>query len=87
MTTQPQHTPGPWVSDAHLVLTSDDYSIATVRSKSLTAEETNANAMLMAAAPEMLEALEAIIADLTPSQRLKHLSALEAVSKARGRKE
>ena len=84
MTTQTQHTPGPWVSDAHLVLTSDDYSIATVRSKSLTAEETNANAMLMAAAPEMLEALELTISKDMLSGETRDI-ATAAIAKARGK--
>ena len=57
------HTPGPWIIDAHpvtqkrLVVGAGDWvAVCSERGE----EEAQANARLIAAAPELLEALEAI---------------------------
>ena len=63
-----KHTPGPWVcqtqangsSIRHPVILSDDGAVATAQWCDNT-QKTNANARLIAAAPELLEALQAFI--------------------------
>lgn len=74
------HTPGPWVStdmvtprnwtDRKMIgecvlVRTEEFAIADVRSDFCIAEEAKANARLIAAAPELLEALKAVLsADL-----------------------
>lgn len=60
---QTKHTPGPWVAVAHYVRTPLDaqgggWMVADCRDVSLPREQVQANAHLIAAAPELLEALE-----------------------------
>lgn len=85
------HTPGPWTLNGRTVLgecfTGELRSICdSVRGGDPT--QANANARLIAAAPELLEALEQIIGDL-PSRRdwldpeVENV-AREAIRKARG---
>ena len=65
-----KHTPGPWVcqtqangsSIRHPVILSDDGAVATAQWCDNT-QKTNANARLIAAAPELLEALNAVLRD------------------------
>lgn len=75
-----KHTPGPWSAElmkigtikrgtsAYVLLDGDEYNIAMIsswKSQPDTAAEAEANARLIAAAPELLEALEALLnADL-----------------------
>ena len=57
-----QHTPGPWrVDDEIFVIGPDKLSIFGGASTKRSEEVCKANARLIAVAPEMLEALEAII--------------------------
>ena len=58
-----KHTPGPWkLTDAYTVEGQDGQAITEVydQSANVLCEETIANAALIAAAPELLEALEII---------------------------
>jgi len=61
--TNTKHTPGPWTLEGGKVC-GNGYYIATVNSHGTT--EGRANATLMAAAPDLLEALEAIMDEETP---------------------
>ena len=64
-----KHTPGPWTyskeqttnGHAHMVRQSSGESVANVRSHNRPTEEAQANARLIAAAPELLEALKAVL--------------------------
>lgn len=70
-----KHTPGPWYVDTeysiqimkhmeHLVGTTKytDYTVADISEGGFTGEEELANARLIAAAPELLEALQELLA-------------------------
>lgn len=88
--TQSKHTPSPWslekVGDDFSVVNreheGDDWDIATVHS-------TEANARLIAAAPELLEALEIMLkyaeSYLAPSDGPIFETARAAIAKARGK--
>lgn len=60
MTTK--HTPGPWVVACQATVANADETmvVANVSSWSLEAEQVQANTRLIAAAPELLEALEMV---------------------------
>ena len=92
-----KHTPGPWGSyrsyigteeeDTQTVAYCDDHR----NTRSRSAEETNANGRLIAAAPDLLDALEGCVGDLEhyvsthgpgPDKRLAAVVA--AIAKARG---
>ena len=90
MTTR--HTPGPWVADGRR----DDDGAWYVRAPSgvvaeLDGRDAVANGRLIAAAPEMLAALEAVLGDdhdcvsAAPAYCLECSAARAAVAKARGR--
>lgn len=86
-----KHTPGPWTNDLETpwILSSDGSAVAQICSRPLR----EANAHLIAAAPELLGALRFILAFYEPGQR--HLdteawkkaeaSARRVVAKAEGR--
>jgi len=58
MTATTKHTPGPWQTDCYLtVRTQQGTSIAQALSKYTTLDEAPHNARLIAAAPELLDAL------------------------------
>jgi len=60
--TDNQHTPGPWRAKGHCIET-EEYSfnwVASVQTSNV--PEWEANARLIAAAPELLEALQAVVA-------------------------
>lgn len=85
-----KHTPGPWEMSGP-TLKGNGYNIGSVNSHRTT--EGEANAALIAAAPEMLEALEAIAThfDTPASGRLCNISDLlndarAAIAKAKGQK-
>lgn len=87
MTTK--HTPGEWYIDADGNVSADDKTVALVYRHNLhaVAGEDDANARLLAAAPEMLEALEALIerARQWPETFAAEVQQAEkAVRKARG---
>ena len=88
-------TPGPWTKWRNSVHSEDGICIAecgnSVRTTHLSEEESEANTNLIAAAPELLEALEAIIKGLEASDEeglIGHteqiINAKAAIAKARG---
>ena len=104
-----KHTPGPWTIDTRFHVyaildptgqeitfqdTEPQEDCGSVTSRGRTAEETQANARLMAAAPELLEALESITASYDrllkehgkPFEwgRIQSDAAREAIAKAKG---
>lgn len=86
-----QHTPGPWVADfgeTTSVRLSDGSRVATVNHLRLhgrvAASEAAANARLIEAAPEMLEALEGYISDCTNDECERCIKARAAIAKVRG---
>lgn len=102
---KPQHTAGPWKADNaddtfgdHNITKQDGSeglsAIAAVVSNGRPAEEVQANANLVAAAPDLLEALEIIMDDFrivpksalhSPSCMATVSNAVAAIAKARGR--
>lgn len=88
-----KHTPGLWKNDNRDIRRADGELIASCRTKQIAPLEEEANARLISAAPELLDALDTLVsaikhvagdtcsdARLNPAFRL----ALQAVSKARG---
>jgi hypothetical protein len=58
-----KHTPGPWLEASRYIVT-DEYTICEMFS-ARTREERDANQRLIAAAPELLEALKRLVAERT----------------------
>jgi hypothetical protein len=95
-----KHTPGPWqaadITDANLIPhrwvcgCGNDWAVITRKAGAVALQqESCANARLIAAAPELLEALEALVAaDLPNSNREHCLKATDiartAIAKAKG---
>ena len=85
-----KHTPGPWVASKRNQRTivqqvlNDSYAVAEVHA--VYGNEAEANARLIAAAPEMLEALEAIFINHEVKGMSETLNnkALAAIRKAKG---
>ena len=82
------HTPGPWTASEHgaytdykgnnIVILGDDLRIAVVLGPDT--DETQANARLIAAAPDLLEALEALLeGDFNVAEKARL-----AIAKAKG---
>ena len=94
-----EHTPGPWTvehDEATKVLDADGCTLAWVGHLHLrgrrSSEEVGANARLIAAAVDMLEALEAIVADaeylaLVGDNHARRMAAKAAIAKAKGEAE
>lgn len=59
-----KHTPGKWVQYFNLVTTEDGENVCLVNTGLKPQKEALANAALIAAAPEMLEALESAMYDI-----------------------
>jgi len=86
--TDNQHTPGPWRAKGHCIET-EEYSfnwVASVQTSNV--PEWEANARLIAAAPELLDALQSIL-DIEPSglsneERQLYALARAAIAKATG---
>jgi hypothetical protein len=85
------HTPGPWMpakGPGLLVIVSQDESIATIATGTfkgeLPTDQILANARLIAAAPELLEALEPFAKFACGCGECHNCRALAAVNKARG---
>ena len=88
-----QHTPGPWTTD---VVRSTNYTlriikagtdwIAHVHTQSTESDIPRdvSNARLIAAAPELLEALEGYISDCTNDECERCIKARSVIAKARG---
>lgn len=93
--TGPSHTPGPWVDNVDGVVVVDKPGrwreiIADVHANPLEANNRRANTLLIAAAPDLLEALEELVAQSLdsghPHDWLRHEidQAKAAIAKARG---
>ncbi len=85
-----KHTPAPWVAvintDLDLpggLIKSGDKSIAHTLQKAIGAEQARANANLIAAAPELLEALQEIVGNHYLSDKAQSM-ATKAIAKALG---
>ncbi len=69
MTQTTKHTPGPWKVDGDTYITAHSLIIAHCKQNgSLKLEDAQANARLIAAAPELLEALEYAVLGLKAEQ-------------------
>ena len=80
-----KHTPGPWAIDGegtNAMVRGADLTIVAVRHR-LTGPTHEANARLIAAAPELLEALESILSDACDNGAYWD-KARAAIAKARG---
>ena len=107
-TTAARHTAGPWEIDGNEIFAKGDYLVARVNANQYTphsdkrkavtshnwsmADQDKANAVLLAAAPELLEAcryFEATLAGLSPAERdalpneIMNVSALTSVAIAK----
>lgn len=86
-----QHTPGPWQVEKQRtgmecpVVMIAGLTAATVYNVTRNTRENDANARLMAAAPEMLEALKGLLAG--PNWPGAQMTARAAIAKAEGRAE
>jgi hypothetical protein len=86
------HTKGPWKVDKNFpsdVLAENRAVVIQDDSINTDSEETEANAQLIAAAPEMLEALEALVSiafavTSNPNQERLFNNASKVIKKARG---
>ena len=87
-----KHTPGPWgviIGDAGpIVFSGNKGSMVATCTKRITSTERESNARLIAAAPELLEALQdmidsVIVLDVTESERSLVSAAENAIAKAR----
>ena len=84
--------PGPWFVEGKSIKSYDHgrgYTVARVDNKLFTPEANAGNAALIAAAPELLEALEALTRILKPYMGQGRMddqinAALEAIARARG---
>ena len=56
-----KHTPGPWMAFGHLVGAGKDSRIAVCVAPLVGPDASNANARLIAAAPELLDALRELV--------------------------
>lgn len=90
-----QHTPGPWAvgkfNPSHVYQKGKNVTIARCEADICYTEEDKANARLIAAAPELLEALEGLvsleneirrIASFSHETSMKYLNARAAIEKA-----
>lgn len=70
-----KHTPGPWhrnikpASKYNVVFAGRNTHVAAVKTEGLSEAEIEANMDLIAAAPELLDALQAIVAECSPGNR------------------
>lgn len=95
MTEQEKHTPGPW--SAAPVLSFGEFEIAGANKEEVAliygysggdepgANPSEANARLIAAAPELLEALKAVLDDKTRTYAVRCMKARAVIAKAEGR--
>ena len=88
----PKHTPGPWITDdkqsgdVFRYVMPENGSVLPICRLDVDRFEAEANARLIAAAPELLEALEAMLshtADLDPMQGFRPEEDFSAVKQAR----
>ena len=89
---EPKHTPGPWEADESRAMTAintADKHVAMVNiSHQVSIAEHHANARLIAAAPEMLDALESLVSCISETRGsdayLALIAARDAITKAKG---
>ena len=89
-----KHTPGPWIPERDdnegiiFILDDEGEDICLITNdESIFSEADEANARLIAAAPEMLDALIRLIKTIRSFQRnIKHDYAIEVIEKATGLK-
>lgn len=84
-----KHTPGPWVIDGfrdeHDLMTADRRMIAKINGLRPAMLEDEDNARLIAAAPELLEALEAVLKAVGPYDSGLPVEQIKAaIAKAKG---
>ena len=82
-----KHTPGPWVKDMNEVYGPENLPVADCNGR--TVQECNANARLIAASPDLLEALEGLVLEkdypgMSEPERQLHQAARAAIAKATG---
>ena len=81
-----KHTPGPWIydeeNDGGIYCANGTYVGAAVK---LGTDKGSANASLMAAAPELLEALEDLLEVVQVNLGLEARNAVAAIAKAKGK--
>ena len=80
-----KHTPGPWIHDEHGILMAGKIQIA-----SILPQNRDSNARLIAAAPDMLEALKELTRVITTLGDVNEINAalnkaLDAINKANGK--
>lgn len=85
-----KHTPGPWQQAAFTIQHSNGGEIATVTAFGDDDNEAHANAALIAAAPELLAALKAVIDDCLALDRIPisgktYRECVAAIENAEGR--
>ena len=81
------HTPGPWTVEAYDLVLANGLRVADCKVSGASLDETAANARLIAAAPDLLEALERLadsdfVRDAIGEGNLE--AAYAAIAKARG---
>jgi len=82
-----RHTPGPWAAEQNheaqfqIVGPARDYCLAFVQHPEANSDELKANAALIAAAPELLAALEETAAILRQYRQTGHMSGWDLVHK------
>jgi len=82
MNKQAKHTPAPWYADPFKVTNDDGYTIADCVNAGNTAiswDEKQANAILIAAAPDLLEAAEQVVQCYLSPRPPADLSGVEAI--------
>lgn len=80
-----QHTPGPWtVVGSSIEWSADNETVATITDHETMTPRQAANAALVAAAPAMLEALQAIVCHEHGLQKFRLEKALAAIRAATG---
>jgi hypothetical protein len=86
-----KHTPGPWTRYGNLIESADEKTIAYLPAYQFMTGSQKSDSCLIAAAPELLEALEQVIAiaeeareHLDHDRDMKALKILTAISGSRG---
>ena len=79
-----EHTPGPWSAEDTVIYGPSHLNIAELEPNDyIRNDEQRANARLIAAAPDLLAALDALV-DATNTRSLAYDDAVTAIAKARG---
>jgi hypothetical protein len=70
-------TPGPWRRGKYKVFSEDESLVAHTRSTGLASDADEANARLIASAPDLLEALQMIYSETADYIRLNNLGGID----------